>query len=129
MLKGLLIGVGFFFVCAGGACHKPTESPATIKMQHEITPQPPHTGAAAITISLTDSFGKAVTGAHVGIEGDMTHAGMGPVFSEARELEPGRYRANLKFSMGGDWVVLVHATLSNGQKFEDQFEVKGVLSD
>jgi hypothetical protein len=129
MLRAVLVGVGFFALCLTVACHKPIQSSAAIKMEHEITPQPLRTGPAAVTLRLTDSVGRAITGAHVAVEGDMTHAGMSPIFSEAQELEPGSYRANLRFSMGGDWVVLVHSTLSNGQKFEEQFEVKGVLSD
>lgn len=101
----------------------------SIRIEHEIAPQPVRTGPATITLKLADSAGRAITGAQVTVEGDMSHAGMGPVFSHARETAPGRYRANLEFSMGGDWVVLVHSTLSDGQKVEHQFEVKGVRSD
>jgi len=56
----------------------------------------------------------------------MSHAGMVPVFAEAREGEPGRYRATMNLSMAGDWVVLVHITLPDGRKLERQFEIKGV---
>jgi len=58
----------------------------------------------------------------------MSHAGMSPVFSEAKEIEPGRYQAQVEFSMAGDWIVSVHLTLSDGQKLERQFEIKGVRS-
>jgi hypothetical protein len=30
------------------------------------------------------------------------------------------------FTMAGDWVVLIHATLPGGQKLERQMEVNGV---
>jgi hypothetical protein len=56
----------------------------------------------------------------------MSHAGMVPVFAEAREIEPGRYRANMELTMAGDWVVAVHATLSDGTNFYQQFDIKGV---
>ena len=59
----------------------------------------------------------------------MSHAGMGPVFGEAKEIEPGRYQGSLELSMGGDWIVLLHLTLPDGQKSERQFEIKGVRSD
>jgi hypothetical protein len=95
---------------------------------HEITP-PPQVGPTTITLTVTERDGKPVGGARVSLEGDMTHAGMRPVFGEAREFEPGRYRAPLEFTMGGDWVVLVHLTLSDGRKVERQFDVKGVQSD
>lgn len=54
----------------------------------------------------------------------MSHPGMTPVFAEARETEAGRYRATLELSMAGDWIVLVHASLADGRKVEQQFELK-----
>jgi hypothetical protein len=98
-------------------------------MEHEITPLPARVGPARITLRLVDAQAKAVTGARITIEGNMSHAGMGPVFSKAKELEPGRYQSDLEFSMAGDWVIMVHSTLSNGQKLEGQFEVTGVRPD
>ena len=57
----------------------------------------------------------------------MFHAGMGPVFGEAREIGSGRYQGDLQLTMGGDWVVLVHIVLQDGQKLEHQINVNGVL--
>ena len=65
-------------------------------------------------------------GAHIAMEADMTHAGMAPVFGEAKETGPGRYQAPLTFEMAGDWVILLHVTLSDGEKLERQFDVRGV---
>ena len=59
----------------------------------------------------------------------MSHAGMAPVFAEAKELEPGRYRSTFELSMAGDWFVLVTVTLPDNRKFERQFEIKGVAID
>jgi len=56
----------------------------------------------------------------------MAHAGMAPVFDNAREIEPGRYQAHLRFEMAGDWVILLHVTLPGGQKLERQIDVQGV---
>ena len=56
----------------------------------------------------------------------MSHAGMAPVFGEAREIEPGRYQAHLTFGMAGDWVILLHVMLPGGQKLERQIDVRGV---
>ena len=53
----------------------------------------------------------------------MSHAGMSPVFDDAREIEPGRYQAHLRFEMAGDWVILLHVTLPGGQKLERQIDV------
>jgi hypothetical protein len=53
---------------------------------------------------------------------------MRPVFAEAQEPEPGRYRTELEFTMAGDWVVLVRLDLPDGRRIERQFDVKGVQS-
>lgn len=58
----------------------------------------------------------------------MSHPGMAPVFADATEVEPGRYRAVIELSMAGDWVVIAHGTLANGRKFSYQFEINGVAS-
>jgi len=56
----------------------------------------------------------------------MTHAGMSPVLGEAQEFAPGEYQAHLTFGMAGDWVVLLHAVLPDGEKLERQFDVRNV---
>jgi len=60
------------------------------------------------------------------MEGNMSHAGMVPVFADASEIEPGRYQAIMKLSMAGDWRVIVHVTWSGSHKEDDEFEIKGV---
>ena len=56
----------------------------------------------------------------------MSHAGMVPVFAEARELQPGRYQSVMELSMAGDWNITVHVSLSDGRKLDHDFEIKGV---
>ena len=65
-------------------------------------------------------------GALLKLEGNMSHAGMAPVFGEAQETEPGRYRTTLELSMAGDWYVVVTATLPDNRTIGRQFEIKGV---
>ena len=67
-----------------------------------------------------------ITAARIMLEANMTHAGMVPVFAEATEIEPGRYRAIVQLSMAGDWVVVAHVSLAGGRKSDHQFEVNGV---
>jgi len=97
-----------------------------IKVAPEVAPQPPRVGQATITLRVTTSSGALVNGAHIKLEGNMSHSGMAPVFVDALEVEPGRYRANMELTMAGDWVVLVHLTLRDGVKVDRQFEIKGV---
>jgi hypothetical protein len=111
------------------ACHKAGEPAPTFTIEHQITPQPARVGPAVILLKVTEPSGKALTGAHISLEGNMSHPGMAPVFAKAEESEPGRYQAHFEFSMSGDWIVLVHLTLSNGQHVEQQFRISGVRSD
>jgi hypothetical protein len=108
------------------ACRQKTAAPAdvTLTLTHEISPQPPRVGRVVIALRLTDASGKPATGARVTLEGNMSHAGMSPVFAEAHEAANGNYRATMELSMAGDWIVLVHVTLADGRKVEQQFETR-----
>jgi hypothetical protein len=108
------------------ACSRPGQAQDTVRIDHQISPLPAHTGPATITLKLTDASARPVSGAHIAIEADMTHAGMAPVFGEARETGPGRYQSGLTLQMAGDWVILLHVTLSNGKTLERQFDVRNV---
>jgi hypothetical protein len=56
----------------------------------------------------------------------MSHAGMAPVFAEAKETEPGHYQSIMQLSMAGDWIVIVHVTWPDDRKAVYKFEIKGV---
>jgi YtkA-like len=102
------------------------EPQSVVAIAHEISPAPPRVGPATVTLKLTDGAGKVLPGAHVTIEAEMSHAGMSPQFTEAKEKTLGSYRAQIEFEMAGDWVILVHVTLPNGKKLERQIDVRGV---
>jgi hypothetical protein len=110
-------------------CREAKEPPPDIVVEHEITPQPVKAGPATITLTLSDAGGTPFKGAQVRLEGNMSHPGMRPIFSEAREAEPGRYEAPIKITMGGDWIILIHITLPDGRKLQREFEIKGVQSE
>jgi YtkA-like len=110
----------------GNGCHRQATASPDITLTQEITPQPVRVGPVVIVLGLKDAAAAPVAGAHITLEGDMSHPGMAPVFGEAKEIAPGRYQGELNFAMGGDWVVLLHARLANGQRVEREIEVKGV---
>jgi hypothetical protein len=91
----------------------------------QVTPQPARVGPITVGFSLRD-HDQPVTGAQVSLEGDMTHAGMAPVFADAREVAPGRYQGEITLNMAGDWVVLMHIRLANGKSLEEQIPLNGV---
>jgi hypothetical protein len=123
-----LTTVAAFSLVAVG-CRRPASSSGDITIKESITPQPVRMGTETISLLLVNAASLPVTGAHVQLEGDMTHPGMAPVFADAIEDSPGRYTAPIDFTMGGDWVVLFHITLSDGRKMERQMDVKGVESN
>ncbi len=87
-------------------------------------------GPTTVNLKLTDfASSKPLSGARVRLEGNMTHAGMTPVFADAKEVEPGRYRATLELTMSGDWVVLIHIVRPDGRQIERQVDVKGVRAE
>jgi len=120
-------------VCAASllqaGCSRPVASSAFVAIEYEISPKPFRVGSAAIILKLSDARGKPVTGAHIAIETDMSHAGMSLGLAEAKEAEAGRYKAQLKFQMAGAWVILLHGTLPEGAKLERQIDVRGVRPD
>jgi hypothetical protein len=95
----------------------------------QIAPQPARVGKATVIVTgIADALGEPLAGVHVQIEGDMAHPGMAPVFSDAKEIAPGIYRAQLDFNMPGDWIVLTHIRLANGHTIERQTDVRGVTA-
>jgi hypothetical protein len=91
-----------------------------------IDPDPPHIGPVTINLTLRDAQGQPIIGAQVELEGNMSHAGMVPVLARAVEVSPGAYSAPLEFTMGGDWFILVRATLPDGRSMERKFDVPGI---
>ena len=107
------------------ACHSnPGSSDLTI--EYNTTPQPVRVGPATIDLKLTQKNGAPLSGARVELEGNMSHPGMTPVRGEASEIAPGAYRGTLQLTMAGDWIVLVHITLADGQRLQREIELKAV---
>ena len=123
--RSLLIALCVCFVFAT-ACTKRHARWAELKFSHEVSPQPPHVGPVTLTVRINDLSGAAITGAQVTMQGNMTHAGMVPVFADATETQPGRYQSTMKLSMAGDWKVTVHVTWSTNHKADYEFDVNGV---
>lgn len=123
-----LVALGIWLAIVAGmqGCEPRGASLPTLTLEHEISPQPVRVGPVTITFRLRDATNTPVTGAVMKLEGNMSHAGMAPVFADAKEIEPGVYRSTLELSMAGDWYVLVTASWSDNRKFEQQFKIEGV---
>ncbi len=53
----------------------------------------------------------------------MTHAGMLPIEATAAASEDGVYRTPIRWTMAGDWIITVEATLSDGRRATQSFNV------
>lgn len=123
--RSLIIALCACFVFVQ-ACRQQQGKSPDLTFAHEISPQPPRVGKVTITLNIKDTSGAAVAGAHLAFEGNMSHAGMVPVFSNASEIEPGRYRSVMELSMAGDWNIVAHVTLPDGRKLDHNLDIKGV---
>lgn len=120
----LLVCVSMLF---SSACSRKIPDPGIkVTVQLEEPNKTYHVGHESITLRLRDPEGNELSGAQVELEGNMTHAGMAPVFGQALEVVPGMYRAIVQFSMAGDWIITLRARLPDGQQVEQQFEIKDV---
>ncbi|BCM89341.1 hypothetical protein IAD21_01187 [Abditibacteriota bacterium] len=120
------LGVGLLLAGCGKAGTVTTAPQLDFKWQTQ--PNPPQTGLVNCTLSLLDEQKQPVTGAKIHLEGGMSHPGMQPSLTDMKEAAPGKYTAKLDFTMGGDWFVLVDATLSDGRLWHQQINVPGVKS-
>lgn len=115
-------------LCLLSGCRPAGEPQEEIGLEWAVTPSPPVTGTATVSLELAEKTGEPIEGAEVRLEGNMTHPGMTPVFATAREVEPGRYEAPLELTMGGDWIVLVDARLRDGRTLQRELPLPGVRS-
>jgi hypothetical protein len=126
------IAAGFLFLLGNvlsGGCAKTSRAPDDIKFSCESEPVEPSVGPSTFTVTLTDKAGVRLTGAHIAIEGDMTHPGMSPAFGEAKEVAPGKYRGALDLTMRGDWTILFHITLASGRTVERQLQIQSLRAN
>jgi len=118
------IGWLFIFLLAG--CREQNKDLRDVAVDLALTPDSPCVGPATVVVTLRDVENQPIVGAMVKLEGNMSHAGMVPVLADALEASPGRYEAELAFTMGGDWFILVQAALPDGRSLERKIDVSDV---
>ena len=111
--------------CLAGCA--PADPAEAVRVSWTLEPSPPVVGEAiAIHLTLRDAAQKPVTGARVRLEGMMSHPGMAPVTAAIVERGNGTYEAALRFTMAGDWILVVSGQLPDGVPFRKQVEITGV---
>lgn len=115
-----------FLACA--ACSPPSANAGApdVTVGIRIQPSPPVQGPARVGFTLADSMGTPVEVRAVHVEANMDHAGMVPVLADAHPMGRGSFSADIEFTMGGDWYLLVEATLTDGRTLQRRIDVPGV---
>jgi YtkA-like protein len=90
------------------------------------TPDPAAGRDSVAEIQLNEAMARPVTGAHLQLEAFMAHPGMAPVTAAVEERGRGSYRARVRFTMAGDWVVRVQGTRPDGRPIDLQEDVRRV---
>ena len=104
-------------------CSKSSGSASDVSVVLASDPQPPRAGRNTFTVTLTSQAGQPILGAHVSLEGDMSHPGMSPAFADAKEITPGKYQARLDLNMLGDWTIIAHIQLPSGRTFNRETKI------
>ena len=103
-------------------------APDSFKVTLTTEPAPPLVGDGLVIVTLADSAGRPVDGARLNLEGNMSHAGMVPVFEQATGGQQGVYRVPFQWTMAGDWIIDLKATLPQGQRLDRQFPISVLAS-
>lgn len=96
----------------------------TSNLRFELLSEPPilMMGEAVLVVRVRDESGRPVNDATLELRGDMTHAGMTPVFGTLSKVENGEYHFGFEWSMVGEWVITVSGTTADGKRILQRFE-------
>jgi len=119
----IVVGLLIILVPACGRIQTGQEQDSEVSIELTVEPAQPAAGPAQLIITLTDQNGQPIDNAVLEIEGNMTHAGMVPVFAQTTDGENGRYVVPFEWTMGGDWTLTVGVLLEDGRTISREFPV------
>jgi hypothetical protein len=111
-------------LCALSACRSENRAASeSVDIDLKLTPQELPEGAMTLaTVTLRDRAQRPVRGALLEIKGFMSHPGMAPLVTTAAERGDGVYVTDLRFTMAGDWTLLVTGEMPDGQKISSSLK-------
>jgi hypothetical protein len=120
----LIMGALLLAGCRQSAQPMPTPDP-DIQLEWLPADKPFRVGLDALIFSLKNAQAEPIRGALIEVRGDMNHAGMVPVDGRAEGgTDDGRYVVPFEWTMGGDWILTVRATLPDGRSTQRRYEVQ-----
>lgn len=111
-----LLVIGWLFV----SCTTPADQIGKIKLVAPIFS--PVVGNNDILLQLVDANDNPVNQASIRVRGEM-ESDMPAVSSGTKTSEGGIYTIPFAWTMGGEWIVNVEATLPNGDRITEQFNI------
>lgn len=110
----------FAFVLLLTACRQ--QSPSSSELSLDVSVDGLLVGPSQISVSVRDKNGAPVEkpGA-LALRGDMDHAGMAPVFAEAKEAINGVFTLPFEWTMAGAWILEAKLTLDSGEGLTESF--------
>ena len=95
------------------ACRQEQISAADIQLRLNASDR--FVGETTLLLSAQDREGNTIAApGALRVRGDMSHAGMKPVFAESDEANDGVFRLPFQWTMAGSWIVEASLTLPNG---------------
>ena len=119
----LILALLLFTGLATAGCSRVSQEAQHNQLQIELIEPlfPPAIGKDTRNIRVFDEKDNPINDATIAVKADMTHAGMVAVLGNATEGDKGLYKVPFEWSMGGDWVIIVQATLPDGTVAEETF--------
>lgn len=84
---------------------------------------PPPSGDGRVIVRVSDENDQPVDAATLKIRGDMANPGMVPIEASLTGGENGVFRIPVYWTMAGDWIVTVEATLDDGRRTSRVFDL------
>ncbi len=95
-----------------------------VSVDLNFKPNPPVVGEGMIYLEVRDQNGQPIKDLDIQVKGDMTHAGMTPVFGTSTDEGKGRYSIPFEWTMAGDWILQIAADLPDGRLLNRSFEAR-----
>ena len=120
----ILIVIGCLALGATAGCRLDAAPPDdTIRIDLVAPLFSPPAGDGRLAFRLSDENDRPSDTAALHSRGDMTHTGMLPIEASVAGGDGGVYRVPVRWTMAGDWIINVEATLNDGRRTTRSFDL------
>ncbi len=115
------------FALNTSACRPSSSDEGDLIIDLSVSPTPPATGPARLTIRVTERTGAPVERALVQVQGTMSHPGMAVKTVSAKPEGDGRFVVEaFDFTMAGDWILTVSVGLPDRRSAQRDFPLRAI---